>query len=263
MIKLGWKPDLAKQPGEKPDWDAGEKLGTDPVPEADTCRELILSILDQQFNDCVANAIFQAIRASHVLQGVVNALLGSRHWGYYLSRAQHHDTDVDEGTYIRMFFDALNKLGFPEESLWPYLTDYINGKPRWSVMPDTNVFRMAFDQKSPVEYRRITSQGDARILDVQRAVHKKFCVVFGTDVTSRFLRGGFDLIDPPGKNEGIVGGHAMVIAEYDQRGIWGPNSWGEDWNDDGWFGMTWDYVVYKGTRDLTIVEHVPVYSKAA
>ena len=263
MPGLGWLPDPAKEPDEKPDWDAGELLGAATYPLEHSAARLIRSILNQgPLSSCVANAGFQAIRADHVRQGIENPILGSRQFGYHLARAIHGATLEDRGTYIRLFFEALNKFGFPPEEAWPYLFDTIKGKPRWATMPSTDAFRLAFDQKSPVAYRRIFETGTARVDAVKRAISNDRCVVFGTHITDDFVRSILDFtkpISPPESDEPIAGGHAMVLCRYTANSIGGPNSWGETWGADGWFDMAPEYIAWDGSKDFWIVENSPKY----
>lgn len=266
MPGLGWIPDPDKAPGQPPDWDAGELLGADPVPLRASCRDLIVEVLNQGgMSSCVAHAGLQIIRADHVRQGHADPPLGSRHWAYFMARAMHNATGEDEGTYLRALFEALNRMGFPAEEHWPYRFDELDGKPRWSLMPPTNAFRMAQDQKAPVEYRKIRAAGYDRVEAVKRAIARRKCVAFGTTVSQDFVRGDFaddDIADPPGAGDRIAGGHAMVAAEYDGDFFQGPNSWGPRWWLDGWFRMSADYIASSLSRDFWIVEHAPIFSEA-
>jgi hypothetical protein len=180
-------------------------------------------------------------------------------WSWYLSRAQHDKEKENSGTYIRMLYYALNKLGFPPESAWPYLDDQVRGQPRWAVMPPPDAFRRAFDQKQPVEYRRIEASGQELVSSLQRASSQRRFTTFGTNVTRAFVRGDFEIADRPGANEPIAGGHAMMILDYNKQGPRVVNSWSENWNDGGMCRMTWDYITWIFSRDFWIAEHVPYF----
>lgn len=257
---LGWLPDPLKRPGEKPDFDAEELLGLDPAPPSADNRNLIAGVLDQgNLGSCVANAGFQAIRANHIKQGVAldQARLGSRLFGYYVSRAYHHDTGRDTGTHLRTFFQALNKFGWPPEEVWPYEDVFKNFKR----MPPTKAFMAAFDQKSPTTYRRIYDTGSERVDAVKRALAKGLLVVFGTDVGVPFLNLKDDHQPlPPPIDDTIAGGHAMCIVGYDGDNFDVVNSWGTGWGSSGWCRFSADYLTWGSTRDIWIVEHAPRYS---
>ena len=245
---LGWRPD----PLDARDHSAHEKLGAGPIPPAATCRPYILSVLDQgAASSCVANAVMQAVRADHVRQGIANPQLGSRLFGYYMSRAYHTEAHNDAGTFLRTFFASLVKFGFCPETAWPYeLTDV-------NRMPAADTFRLAFDQKTPTSYSRIMSQDGERILAIKRAIAAGHVVCFGTDVaTDIFGDKGEVPIDPPvGKQ--IAGGHALCVVGYDGDVFEVLNSWSTAWGADGYCKFNADYLAWSGTRDLWIVESAP------
>ena len=251
MVKLGYRPD----PPKTTDFPASELLAAaPPPPPSASLKHLVVEVLDQgAHSSCVAHAILQAVRCSHRAQGIAQPELGSRLFGYYLSRAYHHDTANDSGTYLRLFFQALNKFGFCPESIWPYDKDF-------SDMPPQSAFRAAFDQASPTVYRRIDATGADRLDAIKRAIAGGFPVCFGTDVDSAFCSNQLaEPVRPPTAN--IAGGHAMMVGGYDGDTFEVVNSWGS-WGDAGWVKLSGDYLAWDGTRDLWIVEKAPVYSGA-
>lgn len=275
--RLGWKPDRPKKLGEKPDLSASAVLTGVSVPSEASEVRLIAEILDQgALGSCTANAGFQAIRGSHVQQlaaarikeGMEESdayfrarrlsVLGSRLFGYYFERAFEHTTGWDSGGYLRDFFRACNRFGFPPEELWPY-SDDLEGP--FTRLPSQRAIQAAYDQRSPTVYRRITSDGYERVDDIKRAIAAGYLVCFGTDVDDDFCNDEFDPehpISPPGQN--IAGGHAMVVAGYRGDSFLIPNSWGLDWGMFGWCNFSADYMAHPMTRDLWIVEHAPRYS---
>lgn len=251
---LGYRQD----PPDTRDFSAAEKLGVAPSPPSASNRHLIVDVLDQlNLSACVANAIMQAMRASHVHQGVANPKLGSRLFAYYASRAFHHETNVDAGTHLRTCFQSLNKFGFCPEDAFPY-TD--QGEP-WRKLPPTAAFRAAYDQISPTDYRRIFTVGSARVDDIKRAVAAGYVVCFGTDVAQDFFGddGKTPILPPVGKQ--IAGGHAMAVVGYDGDVFTICNSWSSGWGDGGFCLFSADYLAWDGTRDLWLVEHAPKYSE--
>lgn len=263
QLGTGWLPDPPKAKGAKPDHLASELLGTSPILDAATSRRHILGLLNQdRANSCVANAGFQAIRADQHRQGVSHPKLGSRWWGYWLARAQHGAQHEDLGTYLRAFFFAMNKFGFPPEEAWPYLFDEVEGGPRWSAMPSSDVFRLAFDQRRPLAYKRITEVGYDRVDAVKRAIMQERVVCWGARLDDRWydFRGGYALdVAIPSR---IVGGHAMVAAEYVGDEILGPNTWGGNWGEHGWYRCTADLVAHPSSGDFWIVESAPLFTEA-
>jgi C1A family cysteine protease len=269
---LGWLPDPAKHDDEQPDHDFAA-LSLVAAPPSATLRPFVVSILDQGgLGSCVANAGFQAIRISHVRQAangspVIAAAimaqkppeLGSRLWGYYFARAIHHMTAFDSGTHLRSFFQAINALGFPPESAWPYSDDKGGDRPRYTRQPKTNAFRLAADQRAPTVYRRIFTEGADRIDDVKLAIANGYAVAFGIDVSDDFCDNLIDPskpLDPP--TGAIAGGHAMTAIGYDGDTFEIMNSWGDDWGDRGYFLASASFL--EAGRDLWTVEHAPRYA---
>lgn len=254
--KLGWRPDPPKLAGQRPDLDAGELLGTAPPPPSATTAALIRDILNQGgASSCVLNSIMQNVRAAHVRAGIVDPELGSRLFGYWFSRAYHHETNDDAGTYLRTAFAALVKFGFCRESFWPYTDDGAVIRK----MPSMQAIREAYDQKNPTEYRRIYSTGAARVDDIKRAIAAGYPVSFGTDVGPEIdATDGRSPLDPPRGT--ILGGHAMLWDAYDGDVFSTVNSWGAGYGDGGRLQMSADYVAWDGTRDLWIVVTAPRYS---
>jgi C1A family cysteine protease len=258
MSKLGYLPDPPKAPNEKPDFDAAPMFRAAPPPPARAdIKHLVVDVLNQgNLGSCVANAILQAVRCSHVRQGVIGPKLGSRLFGYYLARAYHHQTGEDSGTYLRSFFQALAKFGFCPESVWAYS----DSDERFKRMPPLAAFRAAFDQANPTTYRRISATGADRLDQIKRAVAAGYAVCFGTDVDVAFCSNQLaEPLKPPRSN--IAGGHAMMVGGYDGDVFEICNSWGTGWGDKGWCRFSADYLADASTRDLWLVEYAPRYSE--
>lgn len=254
--KLGYRPD---QP-DGHDLSAWEVLrAAPPPPPSASLREHVVEVLDQgDASSCTSHAIMQAIRIAHRRAGAALPPLGSRLFGYYLSRAVHHETGQDAGTFLRTFFQALNRFGFCQESAWPY-ADTLDAVTK---MPSSSAFRAAFDQRSPTVYRRISTEGATRIMDIKRAIASGYAVCFGTDIAVDFFEDkGEEPILPP-NGMAIAGGHAMVVTGYDPGDVFDVvNSWGAAWGREGYCRFSSDYLAWGKTRDLWLVEKAPEYSE--
>ena len=150
---------------------------------------------------------------------------------------------------MRTAIKSVAKFGFCPESSWEY-------RGPWKKRPPWSAYRDSIDQRKIVGYYRIGSEGEVRMHDVKLAIASGYAVTFGTDVSMAFVAG-----DAPGDGvwrkpagEPIAGGHAMAAVEYDERGVAGPNSWGEGWGDKGWFCIGWDYIAWDRTRDLWVID---------
>lgn len=251
---LGWKPDRYS-PNDR---DAAPRLrAASPPPPAWSNDRLIVDVLDQgPVGSCVANAWMQAVRGSHVAQGVANPRLGSRLFTYYNARAYSGEQHVDEGTYLRDAARALNRFGFCPETSWPYGTAVVNTMPTWEA------YRAGADQRQPTVYAKIPSVGRARLDDIKRALAAGHLVVFGTAVSEAFCRNelGTGPIPAP-TGIPIAGGHALCCAGYDGDTFNVVNSWGTGWGNQGWFEMSGEWMMWDQTNDIWIVEQSPRYSE--
>jgi len=257
IYHLGWHPDPVKAIGDKPDYDAEPLLGASMPPVAASASHLVAGIFNQgALSSCVANAGFQAIRAAQIRAGAT-AATASRLFGYFFARAIHAATKEDQGTYIRLFFQAMNTFGFPQEQFWPYNEALVN------KMPSKNAIRMAFDQLAPTKYYRITSTGSERIRDIKRAIAEKHLVVFGTTVGQAFGSSHIKPNVPLGPPDAgtWMGGHAMCIDAYNGDNFSIVNSWGTDWGDSGRCLFSADYLEWYRSNDFWVVDVAPNFSE--
>lgn len=262
MPSLGHRRDPAKAPGEKADFDARSRFGAARIaPRSDNLR-LIGSVLNQGAkSSCVAHAVLQAVRGSHIRQGVDQPALGSRLMLYYLARAQLAETDVDAGTFIRLAFQSLNKFGFCPETLWPY-TDQGDA---WKTKPSLEAFRSAYDQRSatprPTSYYKIFDTGFDRVAAVKMALSAGYLVAFGTAVSKAFCANdlGVGPLSAPVDKE-LAGLHAMTIVDHEGDVFRTVNSWGEEWGERGFWHARADYIAWPESDDFWVCEAAPYYS---
>lgn len=211
----------------------------------DECQIAVPQILDQKdLGSCVVNALALGIQIAE--SSAVNPApeILSRLYAYWVARNQHNDTDNDGGTFIRLAIKALNRLGRPPESAYPYQTAKYREKPPMAL------FIKAHEQRA-AKYYRIAEYGERRIDAVKMAIANGHPVVFGADIDQHFAayRGGNRKpFQPPTGN--IVGGHAQVITGYDVTTATVTNSWGKSWGDYGQSKFSWSYITWERTRDL-------------
>lgn len=251
---LGWKKEIDKSEDHVFEG-SFLALKVDSVPFSISLDDLVVDVLNQgELGSCVANSVTQALRMGHVRQGVKNPQLASRLMLYYLSRAKDHTLPLDSGTYLRTAFEMLNKFGFCPESYWEYSDD----GEKYNKMPPTKAFWAAYDQRSPVSYKKIKSNGQAKLNAIRSALSLKHPVCFGVMVSNDFCNGNFDPslpLEMPRESE-TAGGHAMLFMGYEGDKFQVLNSWGNDFGNNGRIWFSSDYAL--NCEDCWIVEHSPV-----
>ncbi len=258
--KFLWQPD----PIDLRDWPAGPTLQaarTAAVAEQRVRLDhLVPTILDQGgLGSCVANAVAYALRAAMIRAGAALPPFASRLFLYYFARAIDGWTEQDSGTYLRAAFKVIGRLGFCPESAWPY----DDGPETFKRMPGADAVRLAFDQITGFGYRRIDSTGSARVVDVRTAIDAQHLVVFGTQVSNRFVewRAGDPPLRAPGSGETILGGHALTAGGKGGGFLDIVNSWSEGYGDHGWCQFDDSYIADPRSQDFWIVETTPNFSE--
>jgi C1A family cysteine protease len=146
------------------------------------------------------------------------------------------DKSRDCGGQIRDAFKAMNQFGICCEKTWPYIPCKLKTEPPHSA------FIEALDHQSIV-YERIYPVTKLSIMD---AISRGYPVVFGMDLHSSFESDWVKetgLVPMPEKNEAMVGGHCMIIFDYDELGVVILNSWGRDWGIYGTCHITWEHIL--------------------
>jgi hypothetical protein len=265
--KFLWKPD----PPSVKDWRAEpiikaaiRRLGV--RPSQVKLSDLITAILDQlSLGSCAAQAVTQAVHGAQVRAGIVDAPYQSRLRLYRYARAILGDPQSDSGTSLRACLDVDRKLGFCPESAWPYEID------KFKLMPPAEAERLSHDQIGQIGHYRIDSTGDRRLEEIQDALASRFLVVFGTQVSDKFLAygPGSAPLEAPTAAENILGGHGLVFGGYEKINYGASvvfdvvNSWSDNYGDHGWCRFSESYVADSRTADLWIVESAPDFSELA
>ena len=256
---LGFRPG----PADPRDQHFGARIGSDAAdpPASASNRDLVRHVLDQlSVESCIANAGAAQLACEFARLGV-DAPDVARLFAYFGLRAIAGDQYQDVGGYVRNFYVALNRFGFCAERTYPYSADLtiVNAQPT------ERAYMEAFANRIRVGYYRIDF-GDmtigtlsnlqyARKRAVQQAVARRHTVVFGTAVdldTFPKVR-GTGLVDPPATSA-RVGGHAMLIVEYDQDGVTVLNSWGTGSGEGGFVRLSWSYILDPRTSDMWVME---------
>ena len=129
----------------------------------------------------------------------------SRLFIYYQERVYEGTINYDNGAYLRDGIKAMNKIGVPTETLWPY---NIN---RFAVRPSQAAYVNAATRKA-VAYQRC-----ANFTAVKDALALGNPVIIGFDVYVSFEQGAWQLPNgsglmpyPDTATEQLLGGQAVV-----------------------------------------------------
>ena len=259
--KFGYVPD----PLDKRDRTLSGLLRTNIVrgslPESVSYRSNVVAILNQgELASCTAQSVMGALRLKHSLEGVVAPLLGDRRITYWGTRSYLGTTEWDSGGHIRDTFRFINGFGY-----MPEIETHNGHDPKQYKVPPTPLEQQKmFDQRDKadvqVEYYRIYEQGDDRVTAIKRALASRMPVVFGTQTTQKFLDYKQGYLKLPGSRERLLGGHAMYACGYTSEGIICPNSWDDDFGDQGYIRLSWDYLKWEETQDIWAIDKAPYFS---
>jgi C1A family cysteine protease len=112
----------------------------------------------------------------------------------------------------------------------------------FAVKPSEKAFIEALDHQV-LKYERLPQKKEY-IMD---AIYRGYPVIYGKLIYESFMsekvaRTG--IVPYPRKCwEDFIGGHAMVIFDYDKDYTVEPNSWGKDWGFNGVCKVPWTYVL--------------------
>jgi len=167
----------------------------------------------------------------------------------------------DTGAFLRTTMGAMVLFGLPPEEYWPYNEADFDNEP--------TAFCYAFAQNyQAISYYRLDPPG-TKATDLLNQIRVNLSAglpsMFGFTVYSSIEQadasGG--KIPYPTKGDKILGGHAIVVAGYDDKmkiknttagakettgAFLIRNSWGTGWGDNGYGWLPYDYVI-KGLAD--------------
>jgi len=179
----------------------------------------------------------------------------SRLFLYKATRNLMHEKG-DTGAFLRSTMGALVLFGVPPEDYWPYVIANYDKEP--------SAFCYAFAQNyQPLSYYRLDPPGttaDQLLLRIKTNLAAGLPSMFGFTVYSSISQADADdgKIPYPSKGDKIEGGHAIVVAGYDDsmvvknQNVGGMetkgaflirNSWGTGWGANGYGWLPYEYVL--------------------
>lgn len=260
QIKFGYLPD----PPDMRDRTFGTLLRARPLksPEKKVdLRPFVHNILNQKaLGSCVAHGVLGAIRLRHKLSGVKSPKIGGRLHTYWGARSYIGTGEWDSGSHLRDAFRFINSFGYMPESE----TDNGYDISKFKSAPTPREQRLMYDQrdkgKGQVSYYRIFESGEARKEAIQIALSNGVIPVLGTETTKAFLEYKKGILGRPKPTDQSTGGHAFYLCGYDQDCVIAANSWDDDYGEQGFMRLGWDYILWNETRDIWGVEEAPYFS---
>jgi C1A family cysteine protease len=186
----------------------------------------------------VANGVLECAGWNFVRDGKPDPVL-ARLFLYYVARVniENGPADQDTGLQIRDGVTALQTYGAPPESLWPYS----DNATQFTVSPTPECYTAAEAHKALFFYRC------PDLNTIKASIAQGFPVVFGFTCPNSLQSdetAATGVIQMPLPGEVDNDGHCMVFIGWNDtlQQLEGPNSWGEDWGDKGFFHMPYGYV---------------------
>lgn len=224
-------------------------------------RSNVVAILNQgDLASCTAQSVMGALRLKHSLDGIVEPLLGNRLHAYWGTRSYIATIDWDSGGHIRDTFKFINGYGYMPELETVHGHDLKSYKEAPSLIEQQKMFDQRDKSDGQVEYYRIYERGEDRVNAIKRVLSNRMPVVFGTQTTQQFLDYRQGYLKLPGSRDRFLGGHAMYACGYTKDGLVCPNSWDDDFGDQGFIRLSWDYVKWEETQDIWAIEKAPYFS---
>lgn len=208
-------------------------------------------IYDQGYlGSCTANGVASAFEFEQRRQ-TLTPFTPARLFIYYEERRIINCLAIDSGAFIRDGLRVVNKLGAPNETLWPY---DIN---RFTIQPSADVYEDGLDHQTTA-YMTVDNK---REFDVKHALAAGLPVVFGFTVYQWFESPNANGFCYPVAGQSVLGGHCTVIVGYFRlKNVWWAivrNSWGAGWGQSGYCYMPLRWICnYWNADDFWVIQQV-------
>lgn len=192
-----------------------------------------------QLGSCTGNGVSGAIihaelRENETAHKDKTFRIPSRLWLYLQARKVEGTIDQDAGAEIRDVVKAANKLGYPDESFWPYDISKFATDPSPAVYTDAKHDRV-------YRYKRVDVTAQALLV----ALAAGYPVVVGTSWYSAiFDQASGGNLPMPGPRDRPDGGHCYLVvgADVPSRRFKALNSWGAGWGAQGYMTLPFEFL---------------------
>jgi len=189
-------------------------------------------------SSCTANAVagaYEYLAKRHT----GNDYDVSRLFIYYNARALKDEENIqDSGSYISLAIEGLKQYGACSEATWDYILENVNEAPEEQAYEEAANFVVEDMEVVPVHlnaWKACLADGYPIIFGM---------LLFGSFDKQR-KKGVVPMPTPKETQRGQHGAHAMLCVGYSDkdRVFIVRNSWGEEWGDNGYCYIPYDYIV--------------------
>lgn len=241
-IVRGWLPD---RPDIRDKWFEPEPVKDKKLKRSGVVdlREFCAPIYEQfAIGSCTAMAIAGLLEYNRNQQKLPR-IVPSRLFIYYNERAREGTINEDAGAFLRSGIKVVAKLGYPDETLWPY------DEAKFKRRPPAKAYNNATQHKA-FEYLRLDN---TKLEHLLACLDQGECFVFGSTVYDSFERADSNggIVPMPSMKDREDGGHAMMACGYNERTkmFLIRNSWGTDLGDKGYYYMPFAYLTNEELSD--------------